>query len=1231
MSCLTVKKGLESNGKTINLELIKKYSNKIKSFHTGKKSNKGYELNDRRIFINYILRGLGYSEENLLVDVPQNENFGSRSADIRIYGDNEIKNKNAHSQFVIETKNYQMFKDTEIDYLQLKRYIKFNESKIRIIAVTDYETLYVFNATLIKKSKHINFKNIESLTKFEKKIFLENLLYEIDLINTDNSNGYYKKLSYNKVIAEQKFINPADYEATNSISSPNVRKNFTIVLYNLMIELQKKIFPVFDLIVLKFSASLGIIEAKKNPQKPFNALLGDKEFKPILDYLIWCIEMNYIDDFIFQEKNINFDLIDNLLSDREKKDSFVLTSVYNVINKMMFIRILEDTSTEKTKFIFGKENGRYISNGILERMRKKGNEELAKYIISVFNFEQEDFEPYSFVLKKDIYNWILLFDDDLISDLLIELIRLFNDTNFKRISQDLLGDIYEHYLEQDEDETHQKNYRRLLGQYYTPKPIVRFMWYLTRDIVKKSKNRDLYQENQPFLDIIDPASGSGTFLVEAVLQINESASRKSITKDGRVYSFINNTNNGFISEHVYGFELNPLSKTICDINLFFSLVQMYGMKNISKSEISDLHTYRTDSLDFTEANKKTNDSPNFMLATEIKNSIEKINGLIRAKNKKFDIVIGNPPYGHMAATTDIKKQLIPFAYSENNFNTDKKIKDFSWSDISFNGNVPKNEKNIGKMSDLYAFFFGTANHLVKENGIISFITSNTYLSIPSYKWFRKYLLENYQIEYICNFNPVSSKENSMFYPDAGIATSIIVMQKKIPEANHKIKVLDLSNLSSIKEKYEYFAQVNWPEEVKDPNKTDIKSFLIKPLEQLEFTEIPQSHFLKNIDYTFNLAKNDKEVLMKKLISNSKKLSTIANKNTGVDVGDLKLLVAETKEEIENNIINKVISHDFYGFNKTVINKLNDSLNKGTLPKVFNLDKIKPFVYQKDMSAYHCKTYQYTYHDNAILWRSRLSNDNPPINEKYKLLVKEVRGTNAELVSIVDDKKSLPQHGGRFMYLVENEQLNRDGLYVIAALINSQVGQFIYQFGTQNNKDSYVFDPAKLSSKDFECLSENSKEIHYIYEDIDNLRKNKSKFKSKFFKAHRELNDAVFLAVDDNSMYNLNYTSSMLNSFFIEDVYLSGDKAEININESLSLKLKTKDEELIYKLYNFFKSNHGNSITDLQLNLFTLAGNTDDVIFSAEKEIDIRKEKINNKIFSIYNLDEKQITVVKKSI
>src|SRR5699024_8581106 len=391
------------------------------------------------------------------------------------------------------------------------------------------------------------------------------------------------------------------------------------------------------------------------------------------------------------------------------------------------------------------------------------------------------------------------------------------------------------------------------------------------------------------------------------------------------------------------------------------------------------------------------------------------------KGKKYNIVIGNPPYGPTSVSPYMKRELIPFAFAENNFQKDSQNIKFNWSNTGFEGEVPTNEKNIGKVNDLYAYFLGAANLYCEDNGIISYITSNTYLTIPTYKWFRKYLLENFAIEYIVNFNAVSEKGNSMFFPDAGIENSIIIMRKAKPKDGHVIKYLDLSNLKSIKEKFEAFCDVKWGKKEGQLNKNNIKSFKIKSFKDINFKTMVQQNILRNKNFVFSFGESNVEELLNKIEGYSIPITTYSLKNTGVDVGDLTL-VNENKDDLKSIIMEKVFKGELKDFGSTLRKHVSTQLRQNKIDKNFKDKKVTRFVYQKHMIPYGMQRKHWTYMDPDILWRSRINNrsnlkDNP-IFQPVKLFILE-RRSKGQILSLVTKDNIVPQHGGRFMYLVTN--------------------------------------------------------------------------------------------------------------------------------------------------------------------------------------------------------------------
>lgn len=111
----------------------------------------------------------------------------------------------------------------------------------------------------------------------------------------------------------------------------------------------------------------------------------------------------------------------------------------------------------------------------------------------------------------------------------------------------------------------------------------------------------------------------------------------------------------------------------------------------------------------------------------------------------FDVILANPPY-------------------VSNKNTDKK-------------KVSKYREKYGFSDDLYNYFFIRSLELVKPQGILSFITSNTYLSINSKQNLRTAFLDNRIVEIFKIDNPF---ENPM------VAPAIITLQRTDKTIEHDI-------------------------------------------------------------------------------------------------------------------------------------------------------------------------------------------------------------------------------------------------------------------------------------------------------------------------------------------------------------------------------------------------------------------------------------------------------------
>lgn len=1182
---------------------LTKYLESLNNNHKDKIQT-GFEKNDRSIFIQEILGQLGYSIDNIYDDVPQkSKGIKGKSPDIRLYGENERKEKNLMSRCIIETKNYGSLEKQldKIDFLQLKNYAILNSGKIQYIASTDYISFFLFRADVLLNERKINVNEPDTLTKHEIDGFKNVLVYKFDFSNfTDLDKQRLMLISKQHLFNEYHFPNPEINEDRFNIKKPNVRQNFIRSLFFLMEEVKKDIVTKFENKLLKFRDHISHIE-NANFDQEFIEILSDEEFIEVRNLLLWAIEMNYIKNFIELSNSLDIDQIKKILNEKNpESDNFfyieyLVTAIYSIINKTLFIRILEDSGHKGgVKFLLGEKEGRYLSNGIINDKHAEGK--LREYISQIFEFKKADLKPYKFLLKHDIYDWVLV---EIEEHTLLDFLRTFNEIYLKELDQDILGDIYEHYLQEDTDLTKGKSYRRLLGQYYTPRPIVRFMWALVRDVLKKEKNIDLYQRDKPLLDILDPFMGSGTFLNEAILQMKSADSEKKIYSGEVFHFFKDRSATKKIEEKITGFEINPLSSSIADINIYFRLIKSFSSSTIEKYPIQDLNLMRTNSYSLDAVDNGINQTKQLsFLADDIRSSFFERKKIKDAKEKQYDIIISNPPYGKITSTELMKNDLLPFAYPENNFDKFETMIPYSPKNDSQEFKVPTFEKNRGKIEDMYAFAYGVANKLVKNDGIIAYITSNTILTLPSYKWLRKFLLENYTIHYIINFNRIMEKSNSLFSPEAAIATSIILLSKRIPQSNHKLRYLDLSTSKTIREKYEIFNDISWQEKGKDKN--DIVSFVTKDIGSLNFIEFHQEVFFENFDFEF--IKPDS--LLKLIEYNTDKLRNYGVFSCGISTANDKIFISDSEEKL-----------------KQQIESFTTNLN---LEYVFSNEHIKEYIHSKYVNNYFVKKTLYIYYDERLidLWRKHCKNESKSFNARFG----DVNKLNSQIKLIITAHSAYVDNKGRYPSLncIDGKNTyflngNENTLYYICSIFNSNLG---FYYRNKKNIDNYeIFPIKKIKGKEdiFNQIAKFGKELHEL-NDVRQIIMGEHKFEPSYFE-NDFIKKVEFYSIEEpNRLFSLQIPNTITPDLTICNPGIS----ETNVNEIIlnqsGLKLVCIDKDIAKSIFEQYLFNVFGDLNELNLliNITTLNEKSrSKLVTEITQEIEKIKDIINILVYSLY--------------
>ena len=366
--------------------------------------------------------------------------------------------------------------------------------------------------------------------------------------------------------------------------------------------------------------------------------------------------------------------------------------------------------------------------------------------------------------------------------------------NFANIENEIFGYIYENYLKELYEETKK-------GQYFTDPAVVNFMLQQIGFTSKKIKER--HSDDKDSISLIDPSAGSGTFLYSAVNQIIKSFGSHSEEKSKQIEEIVNKNIFGLDIEEfpIYLAEMNILMRMLPliigekynnpidkKIKVFLTKDSIAEFLNTAlKNTIYDIDTIATKggqlSMGFKELDlgyksyvREEND------LEEMKKSLENLSEIPR---RRFDYVIGNPPYvGYNECS---KQKVLIFELMKQN-KVRIKLNDIYGVNLH---SIPSNQKKYAPKPNLYVFFIALGIALLKDNCKLCYIIPQTILTAGDLDVIRYHLAKFTTIEKIITFS------GKMFIgrglkQDKPVATSslILVLKKRIPSILHQVEVIN---------------------------------------------------------------------------------------------------------------------------------------------------------------------------------------------------------------------------------------------------------------------------------------------------------------------------------------------------------------------------------------------------------------------------------------------------------
>ena len=281
-----------------------------------------------------------------------------------------------------------------------------------------------------------------------------------------------------------------------------------------------------------------------------------------------------------------------------------------------------------------------------------------------------------------------------------------------------------------------------LGVVYTPNAIVRFMIETSDWLCERHFHRNLIDD---FVDILDPATGTGTFICEIIEHF--SGQPKKLAQK--------------YHEGLHANEVAILPYYVANLNIeatYAAVMERY-------EQFPGLCF--VDTLDNTYALRKHRGHMDSLFGSISDVNVERI----RAQNTRtISVIIGNPPYNANQLNENENNKNRPYP------EIDKLIK---------NTYIAESTAQKTKVYDMYARFFRWATDRLDENGILAFVSNRSFINSRTFDGFRAVVAKEFNEIRIIDLggdiraNPkLSGTTHNVFGIQTGVAISFMVRRVK---------------------------------------------------------------------------------------------------------------------------------------------------------------------------------------------------------------------------------------------------------------------------------------------------------------------------------------------------------------------------------------------------------------------------------------------------------------------
>ena len=387
-----------------------------------------------------------------------------------------------------------------------------------------------------------------------------------------------------------------------------------------------------------------------------------------------------------------------------------------------------------------------------------------------------------------------------------DVVDLLNQANAEAVKSDFgnrtrnedpVIHFYEHFLK-----AYDKKKKVQRGVFFTPQPVVSYIVRSVHELLQTEfglddgladtttwgemvkRNKDLKipegaKSSDPFVLILDPATGTATFLVE-VIEVIFTHLKKKWTDLEKKPAEISRLWNEYVPKNLlprlYGYELMMAPYTIAHMKLALKLQEInvrLGQPDFQFMYTDRAHIYLTNSLEPAGDDKQGVLDGIFPALAHEAAAVKRVK-----KSNRFTVVIGNPPY---SVSSQNKGEYI-----------EGLLEDYKTS--------VRGTTNIQPLSDDYIKFLRLSQELITGStvGLVGLVTNNVFLDGLMHRSIRSCMLSVYSSIRILNLHgnttirertPCGGKDENVFDIKQGVCVSLFA--RRLPTSCDQVHSADL--------------------------------------------------------------------------------------------------------------------------------------------------------------------------------------------------------------------------------------------------------------------------------------------------------------------------------------------------------------------------------------------------------------------------------------------------------